>query len=175
LDDLTLALGYDVLGKFRLLGAKVIGREWILPATYKWECCQPLIKSIRSTGMTFSTPDYGLYHLGETSCCCGIDTIEGFGNWFTGNIPSIVRSQNNTKVVFPKNDLSWYPKHSIRMYMNSNCRDKAKKNVLDFILEKWNKPGTPNAPDSLLGVSWDGSFDKDGNCVYRKEEWLCTA
>jgi hypothetical protein len=174
MDDLERALSYDIFEKFRLLGAKRIGREWILPASYKWKCCQPLVESIHSMGMTFSVPDYGLYHLGDTSCCCGIDTINGFGSWFSGNIPSLVRSQRHTEIVFPKNNLPWYPRHSIRMFINSNSRIEAKKTVRDFILDKWNKPGTPNSPDSLLGVFWDGSYDEDENCVYRKEKYICS-
>ena len=62
----------------------------------------------------------------------------------------------------------WSPTKSIRMLMNSNCRLDTGDSVLCYLRTKWNSPGTTNAPDSFLGVSWTGEYDVEGDCVYRK-------
>ena len=162
--------GYDF---YHQNGARLIGREWILPNEYKWKRLQPLIKRIRESGMTYGSADYGLNHMGDTDCCCGIDGLPGFNNWFKGNFSNIIRNTNSQKLTFDRVEDSWFPRGSIKMYMNSNCRLNGDNNVLSYLSEKWNRPGTVNAPDSFLGISWSGERDATGNCIYIRKEDLC--
>ncbi len=41
-----------------------------------------------------------------------------------------------------------------------------------YLTEKWNAPGTTNAPNEYLGITWEGDYDGEGNCVYRKKNVL---
>ena len=120
--------------------------------------------------MTYGAADYGLHHLGDTSCCCGIDQISGFGNWFKRNFANIIRGSTQKIVRFPLSGEEWYPKKSMKRIMNSKCRIEGQQQGLaTYLKQKWNTPGTTNAPDSFLGVQWSGTNDSYGNCIYIKE------
>jgi len=151
-------------------GAIKTGREWVLPPQLKWELLQPIINSIRNHGMTYGAGDYGLNHLGDTDCCCGIDNIPGFNNWFHPNIAYIIRNSPGELLTFNDVNQFDYPQKSIRMYMNSNSRPKNTKGIKDYIKNKWNDPGKENAPDTFLGVSFSGELDTYGNCIYKKSQ-----
>jgi len=166
-------LGWDGFDFYHHNHALLVGREWVLPSEFKWERLQPLIKSIRECGMTYGSADYGLNHMGDTDCCCGIDDVAGFGNWFRGNFSNIIRhSPSNELTSCHLNDY-WLPRGSVKMYMNSNCRLNGNNQIMSYLLQKWNSPGTANAPDSFFGVSWDGYRDAIGNCIYTIREDLC--
>ena len=71
--------GYEY---YKNYGAIRTGREWVLPPELKWDLLQPVIEKIQNFNMTYGAGDYGLNHLGDTDCCCGIDKIDGFSVWF---------------------------------------------------------------------------------------------
>jgi DNA repair photolyase len=60
------ALDWDVYNHYKMLNAKLIGREWILPNEKKLELLASLIKATHQWNMTFSCGDYGLNHIGDT-------------------------------------------------------------------------------------------------------------
>jgi len=163
------AIGWNGYGFYKRNNALLVGREWILPTDYKWKNLQPIINTIHQHGMTYGAGDYGLNHLGDADCCCGIDKLDGFSNWFKGNFSNVIRHSHSNYIRFDEVTKHWFPMKSIAMFMNSNCRLLNGNTVLDYMKVKWNTPGTPNAPDSFLGVSWEGEYDGKGNCVYFKE------
>ena len=166
--NFTKAISWDAYDFYKSHGALLIGREWLLPNILKWELLQDLITAIRRCGMTYGSGDYGLNHLGDTACCCGLDLFKGFSGWFKGNFSNIIRNSTEKLLYFDMVRKYWYPKKSIRRILNSKCRLPEQKTILDYLRSKWNSPGTVNAPDSYLGVSWTGERDKKGNCTYHK-------
>lgn len=170
--ELNKALEWDSYGYFEEKGAQLVGREWLLPVKYKWEQLGPIIVQIRTHGMTYGAGDYGLNHIGDTACCCGIDELEGFKNWFQGNLANIIRQAPEGDILLPDRNTYWYPKRSIRRILNSNSRLPDTSAVYDYLVNKWNRPGTVNAPDEYLGIEWLGEFDNNNNCVYTKKS-LC--
>jgi len=146
--------------------AILVGREWILPNQFKWNNLQPIVNKIHDCEMSYGSGDYGLNHLGDTNCCCGIDKYNGFSNWFKGNFSNIIKLHLGKIVTFEDIERCWFPSKSIKMYMNSNCRLPNKNDILSHMRRKWNSPGTVNAPDSYLGVFFKGEFDEHNNCVY---------
>ena len=155
--------GFEIYEK---LHAMRTGREWVLPPKYKWESLQGIINAIHEAGMTYGAGDYGLNHLGDTDCCCGIDKVDGFSRWFKGNISYILRKNQGEFITFEDDTSSYYPLHSIKMYMNSQCREQGVSSVYEYIKSKWNRPGSENSPNTFLGLSWKGDYDKNGNCIY---------
>ena len=164
--NVTAWNGYEF---YREKGSKLIGREWVLPLEYKWYALQPIIAAIRNSGMTYGAADYGLNHLGDTDCCCGIDNVKGFSNWFHGNISNIIKTAPPGYITIDQIRGYWYPQASIRRVMNSNSRKADQVNIEDYIVDKWNSPNTANALNEYLGVSWKGDYDGEQNCVYYKE------
>jgi len=170
--ELFKKIGWDGYTFYQQRGAQLIGREWVLPPKYKWELLQPLIQAIHRYGMRYGSGDYGLNHLGDTECCCGIDEVEGFSNWFRGNFATVIRNSATGYVSFGHVIKHWIPTRSVKRYMNSKCRLSGDNSILSYLRHKWNSPGTVNAPDSFLGVVWNGEHDQDGNCIYLKESIL---
>lgn len=165
-------IGWDAYEFYKNNGARLVGREWLLPSNFKWQNLRPIIDNIHRWGMTYGAGDYGLHHLGDTHCCCGTSKLDGFSNWFQGNFGNIIRNSQSNFVKFAEVEKHWFPQKSVRMVLNSNCRLNARNGsrLLDYLKIKWNTPGSANAPDAFLGVVWDGDHDKEGNCMYLKEK-----
>jgi len=168
-DDMFNSIRWDGYKFYKKNNAQLIGREWILPNDFKWENLQPIINSIHRSDMTYGSGDYGLNHLGDTNCCCGIDGLNGFSNWFKGNFANVIKQSSTNRITFEEVEKHWFPKKSIKMIINSNCRLRENNDTLAYLREKWNKPGRVNAPDTYLGISWHGDYDENGHCIYFKE------
>ena len=166
--ELFDALNWDGIEFYKQMCAERNGREWMLPAKVKWELLQPLIEQIHQYGMTYGAGDYGLNHLGDTDCCCGLDKIEGFSNWNHNNFSNWIKNTRTNVIIFNKVVQEMIPSQSIRMYINSHSRISGDNTIYNYLKDKWNRPGTTNAPDTYLGVEWKGDFDEEGNCIYYK-------
>jgi len=170
-DTMLKKINWDAYDFYREHGMILVGREWLLPNKIKWANLQPIIERIHKYGMTYGAGDYGLNHLGDTSCCCGIDNVAGFNNWFRGNFSNIIRKSKQEYITFAEVEKRWHPKGGIRKVLNSNCRSgKGGHTMLDYLKSKWNSPGTTNAPDAFLGIQWRSDYDNNGNCLYLKEK-----
>jgi DNA repair photolyase len=166
--ELFDSLDWDGTEYYKSLGAEKNGREWMIPAILKWELLQPLIEQIHKYGMTFGAGDYGLNHLGDTSCCCGIDKIDGFQNWNKNNFAYWIQNNRTNVIILDESTSASIPTNSIAMYINSHSRIVGDSTIFNYLKDKWNRPGTTNAPDTYLGVVWKGEYDEKGNCVYYK-------
>lgn len=58
------------------------GFEYHIPSWRKWQYIKKLLKLCHENGMTFGAADNDMRDLGDTICCCGIDNIPGFENWW---------------------------------------------------------------------------------------------
>jgi len=162
------ALRWDGISYYKHMNSEMNGREWMLPVNVKWDLLQPLIFQIHKYGMTYGAGDYGLNHLGDTDCCCGLDKIEGFSNWNHNNFAYWIRNNRTNVIIFNNAIREKIPARSIGMYINSHSRVVGENTIFSYLKDKWNRPGTINAPDTYLGVEWKGDFDEEGNCVYFK-------
>jgi DNA repair photolyase len=167
-EEIFKVLNWDGATYYKKMHAERNGREWMLPAQIKWELLQPLINQIHNYGMTYGAGDYGLNHLGDTDCCCGIDKIEGFSNWNHNNFSNWIKNNRTNVIIFNDKIQEVMPSQGIGMYINSHSRIAGEQTLFNYLKNKWNRPGTTNAPDSYLGVQWKGDFDEKGNCVYYK-------
>ncbi|NMC61230.1 MAG: hypothetical protein GYA51_17885 [Candidatus Methanofastidiosa archaeon] len=162
-------IGFDIKKYFAENNAQLMSREWLFPTRRKWDLLQPVIQSIRKYGMTYGAADYGLNHLGDTECCCGIDKYANFDGYFK-SFTSTIRNSRDSYVHFPVHMKEKYLEKSIKMYINSQCRIEGENNIYNILKSKWNRPKSINAPDSFLGITYSGEKDNWGNCVYIKEE-----
>ncbi len=167
--DFCSACSWDAVSYYAKHHAVLVGREWILPSALKWRMLQPLINALRKHGISYGSGDYGLHHLGDTACCCGVDHLDGFGNWLR-TLPQLFRGGGARDVAFAELSEQWYPEGSIRMYLNSRCRQQGLGSMRQYARRKWNRPGTANAPDQLLYVHSTGRCDDNGDVVYQLSE-----
>jgi DNA repair photolyase len=166
-DDLYKSLSMNYLQLYRDKNALLVGREWLLPIKVKFDLNARLVETAHMYHMTFGYGDYGLNHLSDTDTCCGFDKFPGFINLFKMNYSYIIKN-SRTNVLYYQDYTSSF-NHSIRMYMNSQCRGDNLNRISDFLHDKWNRPGTINAPDTFLGITWEGEIDEHGDCIYIKK------
>ena len=165
---LSELINWDIFEYFQNANAKKIGREWVLPAELIYSLSKPITRKIHELNMTHGFGDYGLNHLSDSSCCCGLDLFKGFENWFKGNFTYAIKSANQKKLKFDIIAKQYIPDGSIRELINSDSRNENSR-IIEYLRDKWNSPGTINAPDSFLGVKCLNFKDKNGNFVYEKE------
>lgn len=166
--DFLKSIPPDTFKIWEKYGRLRVGREWLLPSEFRWENIQPIRGAIRANNMTYGAADYGISHLGDTDCCCGLDKYKGFENWFQANFSNILRKTNTPHILF---DPSWIPtgiEKSIRRYANSDCRIRGDQSIGSYLLNKWNRPGSENAPDSFLGIQFTGKYDDAKNAIYSR-------
>jgi len=168
-DGFLRLVGWNAYDDYQKLGATQVGREWILPPSFMWENLQEIRAATRKNGMTFGAADYGLTHLGDTRCCCGVDNLKGFSQWFKGSLSNVIASSPAGTLRWKLASNYWYPSESVRRVLNSQCRKPGLSGIKQYLAVKWDQPGTPNAPDTYLGVHWEGEKDNEGFCVYHKE------
>jgi len=58
------------------------GFELLLPTWRKWQYAKILIEACHVNGMTYGAADNDLRDMGDTICCCGIDNVPGFENFW---------------------------------------------------------------------------------------------
>lgn len=154
----------DMLRHFHTLGAKLIGREWLLPTEYRYKNIIPLKKYANSKGISVSLADYGLYHFSDIDCCCGIDKFGLECEWNKGNFSNLIRNKKGLLYFSDILDFK-HPEKSITKYINSHCRIEV-NTMVNQLRNRWNKPGTVNAPDCYIGVEYTGKKDDAGDCIY---------
>jgi len=61
---------------------KVEGFEILMPAWRKWQYTKVAIQAAHANGMTYGAADNDLRDMGDVICCCGIDNVPGFENFW---------------------------------------------------------------------------------------------
>ena len=166
--SLFKTLAWDGYEYYLKRGAIIIGRDRVLPPKVAWEHVIGLIEKLRYAGMTYGTTDHGLFHLGNTSCCCGVAGREGFSGVFKASYANVIRSTSSEYLSFTDVANHWIPLKPIARYVNSNSRLPGPNTFFTHLRDKWNKPGNVNAPDAYLGVRYTGDQDENGDCLYDK-------
>ena len=72
----------DAVKEYQYNDAKSEGFELLLPTWRKWQHVKVLIQAAHENGMTYGAADNDLRDLGDTICCCGIDKVSGFENFW---------------------------------------------------------------------------------------------
>ncbi len=68
--------------EFQAYSASYFGFEKILPSWRKYKYVKLAIQACHENGITFGAADNDLRDLGDTICCCGLDNIPGFENFW---------------------------------------------------------------------------------------------
>ena len=61
---------------------KMEGFELLLPSWRKWQYTKVLLEVCHANGMTYGAADNDLRDMGDVICCCGIDNLPGFENFW---------------------------------------------------------------------------------------------
>ena len=166
-DAFNKVLETDMFDFYMRNNAILDGREWLLPTQFRYETLKKLKEYANQRGVSVSIADYGLYHLGDTDNCCGIDKFNLKCTWNKGNFSVLIR-QKKGLLYFQDLYDNRYPSRSMTKYINSHCRLE-RNTMLEHLRSRWNKPGTANAPDCYYGVRFTGEYDCNNDCIYFNE------
>lgn len=168
--DLSQALGYDIVQRFRKAKATRFGREWILPISDRLEPMLEFRRHAHSLGMFFGAADTDLLYLSDGDCCCnGSDLLlPGLNHYrFTIN-EAIRRGIASGTISYSSIHTEWRPQGSIKRYVNSKSRNGA--TVEDHMRSAWNRISHGPNLTTFFGVKDSGDLDSEGLKIYKMDE-----
>jgi hypothetical protein len=72
----------DTSKEYRYNDVSSEGFELLLPTWRKWKYLKIMREAAHQYGITYGSADNDLRDLGDTICCCGIDNVPGFENFW---------------------------------------------------------------------------------------------
>jgi hypothetical protein len=175
--SLVKLMNGDPIKTYRELGAKKLGREYILPLSYRSGHLITIGREAKQMGMTFGFGDNDLLiHSCGTSCCNASDLYLNESSTFDANIVSLAKTKSVGDKIFVSDYLNtWLPKKKISTYLNSKSRIEVNgKDSPDWIhyLEKmWKGEHGVFAPSFFNGIEKTDEMDELGMPVYKR---VCT-
>ena len=153
------------------VGANRVGREYVLPATFKAKALFRLKEIAEEKGVLFGFADNEFLHFNDfESCCNGADKFLKGANFFKCNILTAVKVRPGAKIFFKSLEREWRPELKLSTYLNSRSRLNdfypARDEWLEILRQKWNAKSWRGGPESFYGVERSGDLDSDGNVVF---------
>jgi DNA repair photolyase len=169
---LTSGAGYDLEAHYKSAGARLDGREWVLPTAAKLPAILALRSATREFGLSFGVADNEIQYLSDSACCCsGVDQFTGFDGWFKHQFGHAVRACRGDRILYSAIARYWTPTGSVDRWMNSHSRIADGENLGtlgEHIRTRWNAPASKLGPSSFYGVEPTDEFTSSGFRVY---EW----
>lgn len=157
-EKLKKAFSVDILEMFPKDLRIKRGREFEMPNYIRLNEIRKLKYAAISRGIPIGIGDNGFQHLSTTDCCCGIDALPDFKNWFKHTITEAVRraKNNDNKILYESIRSEWAPKNSIASMINSKTRlNKSKNTVRNHIKFQWYN-NKQFSPAMFYGVTFRG-------------------
>ena len=107
------------------------GREFEMPYEIRLEEIRSFIKAGRRHKISIGIGDNGFQHFSSSGCCCGIDSLPGFENWFKHNVMVAVQSVKADNIIkYESIANEWAPQLNISRMINSKTRLKNSLNTV---------------------------------------------
>ncbi|UWR17813.1 SPL family radical SAM protein [Sulfitobacter pontiacus] len=158
-----------------------VGREFVLPISFKKPRLVQLKRVAEKQGLVFGFAENELLLQNEFSACCNAsDLFLRDANFFNFNIAGILRNQlHSGDFRFEVPDDEWLPSHSVFSHLNSKSRvplgSGSNRDAWTKILkDKWNAGPWRGGPASYDGVVDTGSVDQAGNRIYCFDNYLAS-
>lgn len=154
----------DLLSLFAKDKRIIRGREFEMPDEVRLEEIRSFVIAGRHHNISVGIGDNGFQHFSSSRCCCGIDTLSGFENWFKHNAMVAVQNAKPGDIIkYESITDEWAPQLSISRMINSKTRLKSFLNtVTNQIKMHWVRNGH-FSPAMFYGVVSERS--KTG-CIY---------
>ena len=129
------------------------GREWEMPIDLRFNNVISFLNAAKKYHIPIGIGDNGLQHFSSTDCCCGIDSLPGFGNWLKHNsLVAVQRARLKGQISYRAIADEWAPNSDISRMINSKTRLKSVKNTIkNQIREQWAK-NSQFSPTMFYGV-----------------------
>jgi len=175
LTELQQHKGKASIDNYNLSKLKLKGTEYELLSKYKFDTLKSFREETKKHNVTLGIGDNDFHDLGDSPNCCGVGKLPGFENYFRRQITyAIWKRRKDGLINYSLIGNEWAPKHSIRRYINSRCRNKGSPNPPcytsdDYLRREWNNPNGLHSPTECANVVLAGFQDDAGNLVYRYE------
>lgn len=158
---------------YKSVGAKNVGREFVLPTAAKMDALFELRGFAKKLGLVFgfAENEFLLFNPFK-SCCNGADLYLNNAKFFDANILGILRDQiTSTSARFGIPDDFWVPTESMLSHLNSKSRgsiseDSPREQWIEILRKKWNAEAWRGGPESYFGMEFSGARDTAGNKIY---------
>jgi len=162
---LSLVYPSGIHQKFKSLGAKRLGREFVLPASQKVKFFRDFKRDAFNAGISVGLADNEFLHLSDGGACCGgANLFLRNANFFDANIQSVLRGKIVGDVIsFSDLKGRWMPKLNVGTYLNSNSRMKGVNGQwLAYLKRDWNGDSGTYGPSFFYGIAETGKSDRAG-------------
>ncbi|MBB1346024.1 hypothetical protein [Pseudoalteromonas sp. SG45-2] len=172
--SLVKLLNGDPIKTYRELGANKLGREYILPLSYRSGHLISMGKEAKRMGMTFGFGDNDLLiHSCGSSCCNASDLYLNESSTFDANIVSLAKSKSVGDKIFISEYLNtWLPKKKISTYLNSKSRIEVNGNDtpqwIHYLEKMWTGEHGVFAPSFFNGIEKTDEKDELGMPIYKR-------
>ena len=164
----------DLDALYRSAGARLDGRERVLPAAAKLPAILAARSAAHERGLSFGVADNEFQYLSDYGCCCsGVDRFPGFEGWFKHQFAHAVRLCRGEKIAYGSIARYWTPMGSVDRWMNSHSRienGERSGTLEEHIRTRWNVPSSPLGPGRFYGVEPTGQFTHSGFRTYQWNE-----
>ena len=116
----------DLLSLFPKDKRVIRGREFEMPDEVRLEGIRSFIIAGRHHNISVGIGDNGFQHFSSSRCCCGIDSLPGFENWFKHNaMVAVQRAKADNIIKYESITNEWAPQLNISRMINSKTRLKS--------------------------------------------------
>jgi DNA repair photolyase len=119
------------------------GREFEMPNEIRLKGISEFIDAANLYKIPIGIGDNGFQHMSSSLCCCGIDSLPGFENWFKHNMTvAVKRFSVNKAIKYETISDEWAPELNISRMINSKTRlRKTVNTVRTQIKTQWERNG----------------------------------
>lgn len=158
---LSSAFDMDILRFFPHRYRIVRGREFEMPIDLRLKEINKFLSANKKYRISIGIGDNGFQQYSTSQCCCGIDSLSDFQNWFKHNITyAIINSKGKEKIDYSSIANEWAPMGNIARMINSKTRLKGTFNsVRNHIRKQWLINGN-NSPSMFHNVKAERKDDK---------------
>jgi DNA repair photolyase len=151
------------------------GREFEMPFEIRTANIRAFIDSAKKYNILLGIGDNGFQHLSTSHCCCGIDSLPEFGNWYKYNVTEVVRRaiSDNERIKYELIADEWTPNSNIAWVINSKTRLKDTYNsVKNHLMMQWtnNKDFSPSMFYNILAKRSGDTYDYFFNDEFRGQQ-----
>lgn len=162
----------DALPEYQYLDTNSEGFEKLLPTWRKWIYVKNMKEIANSYGMTYGAADNDLRDMGDTVCCCGIDNVPGFENfWRYQASQAAFDAKEKEFITLEDMQQYWSGKKSFSIHNDVlRLRRKVETGISKVtpkyaIDEMWNDADPQMSPLSIVSMN---ASQRNGKLVY---EW----
>jgi len=171
------ALGCNGGALYRAAAARRVGREFVLPVSYKLPRLLELRRAVRTAGISFGFGDNELIPYSDgMSCCSGTDLYLRNYRLFDANCSHLISSKRSSEPLsFSGFADAWIPRYPLTPHLNSNVAIKnptGESDWLQYLRRDWNGDAGLYGPKFFYGVNDTGTCDAEGNKIYARSNEL---